>query len=43
MDREADVYAVFAGQPRLESVDLLVREQHNRSSGTGVPKPFKSV
>ena len=43
MDREADVYAVFAEQRRLGSVDLLVRAQHNRALGKGAPKLFEAV
>ncbi len=43
MDREADVYAVFAEQRRLGSVELLVRAQHNRALGKGAPKLFEAV
>ncbi len=40
MDREADVFALFAEQRRLGTVDLLVRAKHNRSMGKDVPKLF---
>ena len=43
MDREGDVYAVFAEQRRLGNVDLLVRAKHNRSRGKGEPKLFDWV
>ena len=43
MDREGDVYAVFAEQQRLGNVDLLVRAKHNRSRGRGQPKLFDWV
>ncbi len=43
MDREADVYALFAEQRRLGTVDLLVRAKHNRSQGRDVPKLFDGV
>ena len=43
MDREGDVYAVFAEQQRLGNVDLLVRAKHNRSRGKGQPKLFDWV
>lgn len=43
MDREGDVYAVFAEQQRLGNVDLLVRAKHNRSRGRGRPKLFDWV
>ena len=43
MDREADVFALFAEQRRLGTVDLLVRAKHNRSQGKGVPKLFDAV
>ena len=37
MDREADVFALFAEQRRLGTVDLLVRAKHNRSLGKDLP------
>ena len=40
MDREGDVYAVFAEQQRLGNVDLLVRARHNQSRGKDRPKLF---
>ena len=40
LDREADVFALFAEQRRLRKVDLLVRAKHNRSLGKDVPKLF---
>ena len=40
MDREADVFALFAEQRRLRKVDLLVRAKHNRSLGKDGPKLF---
>ena len=43
MDREADVFALFAEQRRLRTVDLLVRAKHNRSLGKDVPKLFEGV
>ena len=43
MDREADVFALFAEQRRLSTVDLLVRAKHNRSLGKDVPKLFAGV
>ncbi len=43
MDREGDVFALFAEQRRLRTVDLLVRAKHNRSLGQGVPKLFDAV
>ncbi len=43
MDREADVFALFAEQRRLGTVDLLVRAKHNRSLGKDVPKLFAGV
>ena len=43
MDREGDVYAVFAEQRRLGNVDLLVRAKHNRSRGKDEPKLFDWV
>ena len=43
MDREADVFALFAEQRRLGTVDLLVRAQPNRSLDKGVPKLFDKV
>ena len=43
MDREGDVYAVFAEQRRLGNVDLLVRARHNRSRGKGRRKLFDWV
>ena len=43
MDREADVFALFAEQRRLGTVDLLVRAKHNRSMGKDVPKLFAGV
>ncbi len=43
MDREGDVFALFAEQRRLGSIDLLVRAKHNRSLGQGVPKLFDAV
>ena len=43
MDREGDVFALFAEQRRLGSLDLLVRAKHNRSLGQGVPKLFDAV
>ena len=43
MDREGDVYAVFAEQRRLGSVDLLVRAQRDRVVGKTEPKLFAAV
>ncbi len=43
MDREADVFALFAEQRRLSTVDLRVRAKHNRSLGKDVPKLFAGV
>ena len=43
MDREADVFALFAEQRRLGRVDLLVRVQCNRTQGPGRPKLFDSI
>ena len=43
MDREADVFALFAEQQRLGTVDLLVRAQPNRSLGQGLPQLFDKV
>ena len=43
MDREAGVFALFAEQRRLGTVDLLVRAKHNRSLGKDVPKLFETV
>ena len=43
MDREGEVYAVFAEQRRLGNVDLLVRAKHNRSRGKDEPKLFDWV
>ena len=43
MDREGDVYAIFAEQRRLGTVDLLVRAQHDRVLGKGLPKLFEAV
>ena len=43
MDREADVFALFAEQRRLGTVDLLVRAKHNRSLGKDLPKLFETV
>ena len=43
MDREADVFALFAEQRRLRKVDLLVRAKHNRSLGADGPKLFDWV
>ena len=40
MDREADVFALFAEQRQLERVDLLVRAKRNRTQGPGQPKLF---
>ena len=40
MDREADVFALFAEQRQLERVDLLVRAKCNRTQGPGQPKLF---
>ena len=43
MDREADVFDLFAEQHRLGTVDLLVRAKHNRSLGKDLPKLFDAV
>ncbi len=43
MDREADVFALFAEQRRLRRVDLLVRAKCNRTQGKGRPKLFDSI
>ena len=43
MDREADVFVLFAEQRRLGTGDLLVRAKHNRSLGKDVPKLFETV
>ncbi len=43
LDREADVFALFAEQRRLGAVDLVVRAKHNRSQGKDVPKLFDAV
>ena len=43
MDREADVFALFAEQRRVRKVDLLVRAKHNRSLGEDGPKLFDWV
>ena len=43
MDREADVFALFAEQRRLDGVDLLVRARHNRTQGKGRPKLFDGM
>ena len=43
MDREADVFALFAEQRRLGRVDLLVRAKCNRTQGQGRPKLFDSI
>ena len=45
MDREGDVFAVFAEGRRLqaEGVELLVRARHNRSRGKGRPKLFEHI
>ncbi len=43
MDREADVFALFAEQRRLGRVDLLVRAKVNRSQGKRRPKLFDSM
>ena len=43
MDWESDVFALFAKQRCLGTVDLLVWAKHNRSLGPGVPKLFDKV
>ena len=43
MDREGDVYAIFAEQQRLGSVDVLVRARHDRVLCSGQPKLFAAV
>ena len=43
MDCEADVFALFAEQRRLGTVDLLVRAKHNRAQGKDAPKLFDAV
>ena len=43
LDREGDVYAIFAEQQRLGTVDLLVRAQHDRVVCPGGPKLFEAV
>ena len=43
MDREADVFDLFAEQRRLGTVQLLVRAKHNRSLGRRGPKLFDAV
>ena len=43
MDREADVFALFAEQHRLGRVDLLVRAKCNRTQGQGRPQLFDSI
>ena len=43
MDREADVFDLFAEQHRLGTVDLLVRAKHNHSLGKDLPKLFDAV
>ena len=43
MDREADVFALFAEQRRLGRADLLVRAKCNRTQGPGRPKLFDSI
>ena len=43
MDREADVFALFAEQRQLGSVDQLVRAKCNRTQGPGRPKLFDSL
>ncbi len=45
MDREGDVFALFAEGRRLQSagVELLVRARHNRSRGKGRPKLFEHI
>jgi len=43
MDREADVYAIFAERRRLGNVDLLVRAQHDRVLGKEQPKLFETL
>ncbi len=40
MDREADVFELFAERRRLDGIDLLVRAGHNRSLGKDRPKLF---
>ena len=43
MDREADVFALFAEQRRLGAVELLLRAKVNRSQGKGRLKLFDSI
>lgn len=43
MDREGDVFALFAERRRLGCVDLLVRAKCNRSQGKGRPKLFDRI
>ncbi len=43
LDREADVFALFAEQRRLGKVDLLVRAKCNRTQGVGQPKLFEAI
>ena len=43
MDREGDVYAIFAEQRRLGSLDLLVRAQHDRVLDSAGSKLFETV
>ncbi len=45
MDREGDVFALFAEGRRLqpEGVELLVRARHNRSRGKGRLKLFEHI
>ena len=41
MDREGDVFALFAEGRRQRGVDVLVRARHNRSRGKGRQKLFE--
>ena len=43
MDREADVFALFAAQRTLKRTDMLVRARHNRNLGKDKDKLFKAM
>ena len=43
MDREADFFELFDAQRRLGRVDILVRAQHDRRLGQGLPKLFDAL
>ena len=43
MDREADYFAVFDEQRRLNRVEVLVRAHHDRCLAKGAPKLFAAM